>query len=141
MSAAKSFIGCVLFSCLVASCIMLSAAEKKERAQEAQTPTCKSDWTKCKDIEEMADKNSDFRSARWDCERKTTAMAKYGEPKWPKYPFEGYRVYKTDQAAGRIVFAEDDAQFQNGFGAMAHVRIDCEYDLKSKKVTNVDIRQ
>jgi len=38
-------------------------------------------------------------------------------------------------------FLEDDAQFQNGFGAMSHVQVVCDYDFGAGTVVNVKINQ
>jgi len=39
----------------------------------------------------------------------------------------------------KAVAIEPDAQFQNGFGAMAHSRVTCTYDLRAGKVIDVAI--
>ena len=38
-----------------------------------------------------------------------------------------------------LVLVERDAQFQNGFGAMVHSRVECTYDLAGKKVIDIKI--
>jgi hypothetical protein len=42
---------------------------------------------------------------------------------------------------GKAVLLESDAQFQNKFGAWAHVRIECSYDLVQERVTDVSISE
>jgi hypothetical protein len=38
-----------------------------------------------------------------------------------------------------LLIGENNAQFQNAFGAWEHVRVVCEYDLKAEQVISVDI--
>jgi hypothetical protein len=51
------------------------------------------------------------------------------------------RFYNNSSAAksGTVTLIENDAQFQNGFGAMVHSTATCTYDLNTKQVTNVVI--
>jgi len=37
------------------------------------------------------------------------------------------------------ILIDTDAQFQNGFGAMAHSRVDCTFDPRTKRVTDIKV--
>lgn len=83
---------------------------------------------------------SNMSKARYACKIAANKLAKYGDPKWPFYAFGSF--YPTETfAAGIHTLLEDDAQFQNGFGAWAHVQVTCEYDLRQKKVQTVYMTQ
>jgi hypothetical protein len=43
--------------------------------------------------------------------------------------------------SGIAVAIEDDAQFQNMYGAMVHSEVRCTYDLKAKRVIDVVISE
>jgi len=104
-----------------------------------EAPSCKNDdWSKCADNEEMANSNAWYWvSATTACKRAANRVAKYGDPKWPWLPFSHYKSGDSYAKTGIAVLIEPDAQFQNGFGAWAHVKVICTYDLREKKVTNI----
>jgi hypothetical protein len=63
--------------------------------------------------------------------------AKYGDPKWTWLYYFSSKTYLS----GSATLIETDAQFQNEFGEMAHVRVVCDYDLNRKTVLNVSLDQ
>jgi hypothetical protein len=98
--------------------------------------SCKSDWTKCADNREMANNFDGYHKAEYACKRQATDLAKYGTPEWPWFAFGSFYPGPN---TGIVTLIEPDAKFQNGFGAMAHSRVECEYDFRTEKVTNVTI--
>jgi hypothetical protein len=103
---------------------------------------CKADWTQCVDNADMANNNSDYSRAHYDCKDAATKLAKYGTPEWPWLVSFGAFLKGNDYATkGVAVMIENDARFQNGFGAMAHVKVRCEYDLRAKKVIDIIITE
>jgi hypothetical protein len=99
---------------------------------------CKSDWTKCTDNADMANNFGGWSGVQYDCKKQAEELAKYGTPEWPWFAFSSFRP-GSNYSTGTVTVIEPDAKFQNGFGAMVRSRVVCEYDLRSKKVTNVDI--
>jgi len=105
----------------------------------ATETACKSDWTKCGDTRDIANNWSGYDRVRSECKREANKLAKYGDPKWPwAFAFSTFHPDEKTIETGTITAIEKDAQFQNGFGAWGHVEVTCEYDLRQKKVLNVN---
>jgi hypothetical protein len=103
-------------------------------------PSCKTNWTLCIDNSDLENNYLVDSTAPFECKQEAIKRAKYGDPKFPwAYPFSTF--YKGDQypKTGIAILIEKEAQYQNGFGAMAHTRVECTYDLRAKKVLNIDI--
>jgi hypothetical protein len=103
-------------------------------------PTCKSDWTKCADNRDMANNFDGWFHVQYGCKTAATDRAKYGTPEWPSFFFSSFYP-GTNFSTGIVTLIEPDAKFQNGFGAMVHSRVQCEFDLRADKVINVTIGQ
>ena len=99
-------------------------------------PACASDWTKCANVEDMANNFHGWSRAKVDCEWDANKMAKYGTPEWPWIDFGSFY---PGPVTGKATLIEPDAKFQNGFGAMAHTRVVCEYDFRANKVINITL--
>jgi hypothetical protein len=115
---------------------------EKDRAQEQANPTCKSDWTKCKDNSDLANNYRDWTKVKVSCEMEAERQARYGTPKWPEPSWISFGSFLpgTDYVtSGTAVAIEKNAQFQNGFGAMVHSTVICTYDLRADRVTKVAI--
>jgi hypothetical protein len=105
---------------------------------------CKTDWRLCEDNSALANSNSsDYFHARFACKESADGMAKYGTPDWGngwfQFPFTGYHPGDSAAKTGKMILFEDNAKFQNGFGAMAHVRVSCVYNFNTKSVEDVNI--
>jgi hypothetical protein len=101
-------------------------------------PTCKADWKKCVDNADMANNYRSWYKAQADCKIAAEKLARYGDPKWPWFAFGSFLKGDGYAKTGHAVLIEPDAQFQNGFGAMQHVRVNCEYDLTNEKVLSAE---
>lgn len=131
---------------IVVACFGLMVAAGSNQHDGAPTqqtllaPTCAANWRSCTSDEEVANNWYGWSGLRHECERAASAQAKYGEPKWPSYAFGHYR-HPTDGTSfvgeGKAILVEPDAQFQNMFGAMVHVRLWCFYDLANGRVSDV----
>ena len=110
----------------------------------AQQPTytkddCEKDWRKCNDNEDIVNNNTLAGRAKYQCKDSANEQAKFGDPKWGWFPF-GYFHKGTDYLQNGVMSITDkDAQFQNGFGAWAHVIVNCIYDLKTERVISVEM--
>lgn len=118
---------------------VMMARQPSEGTGSPAASTCHSDWTECADNRELANNYNNMSDMRFDCETAAKKQARYGTPKFPAYSFGSFLTEPNFKSSGRITLIETDAQFQNGFGAMAHTRVSCLYDLKSKAVEKVDI--
>ena len=90
----------------------------------------------------MANNYSGWISAQLSCQRAAEKMAKYGTPQWPHSWIPNFNYFHKGSAykeTGRAMLIEDDAQFQNGFGAMVHSTVTCTYNLNAETVTDVNI--
>jgi len=110
-----------------------------DNAAEKAAPTCTSDFTKCVDIRDMANHFKEWRHAAFDCKWEADKRAKYGTPEWSSLYTFG--KFYNGPITGTATLIDDDVKFQNGFGAMAHSEVHCEYDFRAKKVINVSITQ
>jgi len=107
-------------------------------------PICKDDWRSCASDEELANTWGGMTHAQVGCKFAANARAKYGEPKWPSRfdKFGSYmRADKSFVSEGKAILIEKDAQFQNRFGAMVHVRVECSYDLVNNLVSDVSLSE
>jgi len=102
----------------------------EQAAIEAAQKACNDDWRKCADNTMLANSlNPIYGHARAACRIAADAQAKYGTPVWPWIKFSSYRYGIDYITTGNAVLIENDAQFQNGFGAMVHSRVICTYDM------------
>jgi hypothetical protein len=107
-----------------------SEADKKLEA------ACAGDWRKCQDAIQLTFYWNGRAGAKHRCRDAANSMAKYGEPKWP-YPYFDNIFPDENISGGTYTLIENDAQFQNGFGAYAHTQLICKYDLKTSTVEDV----
>jgi hypothetical protein len=107
----------------------------------AEKEACEVDWTKCTSNAQLANNYGGWIDAKVDCKIAAEKKARYGSPTWPWPAFSSFYPGNGYITTGIAELIEPDAQFQNGFGAMVHSRVDCVYDLRSNRVTNVIIDQ
>ena len=105
----------------------------------AQNDSCRSDWIKCADNEQLVNQYSDWSLVEVRCKSAANDQAKYGSPDWPWLAFGSFYKGHNYVTSGIAVAIEPDAQFSNGFGAKVHSRVTCTYDLGAKRVTDVSI--
>lgn len=141
----RSFIGLVVL-CLLAYIIVAASKKEDVKGTSAVTaltsaPTCSSDWRRCADNSDLVHNYSGTTVARFRCQTAAAKLAKYGEPKFPSAwdggSFGTFVTGNDFSSTKNIVFYENDAQFQNMFGAMLHVRLRCVYNLEHEQVTDV----
>jgi hypothetical protein len=103
-------------------------------------PSCKANWTLCTDNADLVNNylESDH-TAQVDCQIQAAQYAKYGDPKFPSFAFDTYHVGNDYVRTGIAALIEPNAQFQNGFGAMVHSEVTCTYDLRAKRVVDINI--
>jgi hypothetical protein len=106
-------------------------------------PTCKTDYTKCKDNTDLHEHNEAVHSLRYDCKTQATKLAKYGDPQWsgPLEFFAHFRTGADEPKTGKAILIDKSARFQNGFGAMVHTAVICKVDLTGEYVVDVHIAQ
>jgi hypothetical protein len=88
-------------------------------------PSCKTDWTRCTDNEDLANNYSSYSRAHVACEHDATSRAKYGDPKFSWLSFGTFYVGDQYPKTGLAILIEKDAQYQNVFGAMVHSEVKC----------------
>jgi hypothetical protein len=114
-------------------------ATKSSNAKPADP--CNSDWSKCADNSQMANNFKEWSRGKVACKYAANEKARYGTPVWPWLAFSSFYPGTNYVTSGIAVLIERDAQFQNGFGAMVHSRVECTYDLRAEKVTDVIISE
>ena len=102
-------------------------------------PTCRTDWHLCSDNSDLVNHYREISKAQVKCKIEAEDRAKFGTPEWPWLYFSSFQPGDSGKMAGKITLIEDDAKFQNGFGAMARSRVICTYDLNALKVVSVSI--
>ena len=135
---AFGIVGFIIFAMVTAG----KTIQENERVREQANPTCKSDWSKCKDNSDLAHNWEGFSRAQVDCQNATNDRAKYDTPKYTSgYPgyFSSFRDDNSANKTGKMLVIDKDVKMQNGFGAWARTKVYCEYDLRDKKVLNISI--
>jgi len=110
---------------------------------EDTSPTCKTDWKLCKDnFDVLLNYQYGMSSPKAYCYDAAMRSAKFGDPKLPRKfaAFDKLALEQPEQL-GMVRLLEDDAQFQNGFGAYAHVQVVCDYDFATHGVANIKVNQ
>jgi hypothetical protein len=104
----------------------------KIEEHEKVHPTCVSDYTKCTNNEDVVKnykpKNGTYMSVK--CRQAAEEVAKYGTPEFSP---DTYRVGRSYIDSGTAVLIDNNARFQNGFGASVHVIATCFYDMKQDR--------
>jgi hypothetical protein len=115
------------------------AAQAKARdVAENQQNSCQNDWTKCNDNTEIVDRYNRTAHMQNMCKKASEAQANY-DTEWPWVFFQAAIPGTTGPIYGEIEMIERGAKFQNGFGALQKVRILCQYDLRSERVTKLEV--
>lgn len=115
------------------------ARKEKEAEAERALVACRKDYTQCRTQEELYN-NFDLIPARVACKSEAKGRANYGDPDFPGSSFvDGYFPSQNTAKTGVITLVENEARFQNAFGAMRRVSIKCTYDLKAEKLLYLNI--
>lgn len=141
--------GVVMLVLVVAFVIAANRQDKREKeeaqaAAVAQAERAKQDAVKAKEEEAAcrpnlrcwAEKNRV--DAEVACERQVERLAKYRSEwtdSWPESKFPVYRW--KDRERGVITYIGDKIRFQNGFGAWATMKYECDFDTAIEKVLAV----
>jgi len=128
--------GWLLFGAIIIFILANVDSKEKTPAEKA----CADDWKKCSDNSQLVNNYNNFYHIRYQCRQSAINMAKYGTPEFPSYVFFGSFHKGSDYIeTGIVSIYESDAKFQNGFGAMVHSNVTCQYDLNKNEVISVDI--
>jgi len=132
-------LGSLLIAAILCGIIAVGRNDTSSWDGPSKTPLsgCQADWRSCTTNLEVMNTWNGWSHVRGECKDAATAKAKYGDPKWPWFAFTSYLDSISFVKEGRALLVERDAQFQNGFGAMAHVQVLCSYDLAGEKVIDV----
>ncbi|QAU44200.1 hypothetical protein [Bradyrhizobium guangzhouense] len=112
-----------------------------EVAATVVTPSgsCKTDWRRCSSNAELVNSFDDIGYGSVSCLYAAKKLAKYGTPSFPFLSFSDFRSDSDFVRTGVATLVEPNAEFQNGFGAMAHTIVTCKYDLASHRVVDLSI--
>lgn len=119
--------------------VIVNHTDQPGSTTTVQDDPCHSDWTKCADNGQLVNHYSDWTHVQVECKHAANDRAKYGNPDWPWIPFGSFHEGNNYVTSGVAIAIEPDAQFSNGFGAKVHSRVICSYDLRAKRVTDVNI--
>jgi len=112
----------------------------KSEDTEKANPTCLSDYTKCRDNEELVDRHRITKpGVCFDgcmlvtlCRRATDDASPYGDPELPWLgKFGRYRLGRSFIETGLAELVETDARVPNVFGTKVKKIIRCSVDLRS----------
>jgi hypothetical protein len=129
--------GCLAALIIFAVLVVIVAMNGSSNKPAVATPSCSNDWTKCADNSDLVNNYSGWATVQVECKMQAESQARYGTPTWPWIAFGSFLQGNDYVTTGKATAIERDAQFQNGFGAMVHSKVICEYDLHSQKVTSV----
>lgn len=101
--------------------------------------TCNTDWHQCSDNSDLMNHFADITRGMVTCRYAAERLAKYGSRTFPFFSFAKFRSSNDYVSTGIGVLIENDAQFQNGFGAMEHASLRCKYDLNTQHVVDVSV--
>lgn len=99
---------------------------------------CKRSWQACEDNGDYVDIHGGTSKEVW-CEDEAEKRAR-GKVEWPSFSFGSYLTGDSIHEDGTITIIENDALFQNGFGAMMRMRVECTVDVRSKEIVGLDIK-
>jgi hypothetical protein len=97
---------------------------------DPQIAACKTEWSKCADNAQLVNDSGKWSEVKVGCKMEANRLANYDEPKWPWIYFGTFLKGDDYVKTGVVVAIEDEAKFQNGFGAWKRVEVRCKYDLK-----------
>jgi hypothetical protein len=131
-------IGPIVAIIAFASSPPLTPAQQQE---EVAAEACRTDWKKCKDNGAIIHASAGIH-ARTECKFAADKLAKYGTPEWPGFPAYSFNTFNSGKSAlitGHMLLVENDAKFKNIFGAMAHVKVTCEYNFNDETaIVNIE---
>jgi hypothetical protein len=112
------------------------ARAEEDKRIEAANKACASnydDWKTCGDNAGVM-KTKAYGEIAVACRNAADARARFGTPVWPSWgPFQGGPIFGDSALkTGIITVREDDATFQNQYGAMAHVVVLCSYNFNNQ---------
>jgi hypothetical protein len=110
-----------------------------EPAPLSSGETCNTDYRKCSSNSDLMNHFADITRGMVSCQVAAKKLAKYGSPIFPFFSFSHFRPGADYVRSGIAILIEDDAQFQNGFGAMEHTSVSCRYDLNTQRVVDVSL--
>ncbi|WP_395495816.1 hypothetical protein [Acetobacter sp. KSO5] len=105
--------------------------------------TCSEDWKACKDNADLMNNYSKAIDARVTCQMEAEQGAKFGTPVFPSVwsggSFHSFLNGSDYPKKGYAILIENNAQFQNQYGAMVHSTVFCKYNFKSGKVDEIHV--
>jgi hypothetical protein len=134
----KKGVGClVALGIIVAMGIVGSLIPNQPQGSGPHGEGCRTDWNKCADNADLANNYEGWERVHTECKDAATRQARFGTPKWPWLAFSSFYPGNGYVQSGIGTAIENDAQFSNGFGAMVHSKVTCDYDLRARHVLNV----
>lgn len=126
-----------------ASAIYSSGPPEKRDSSSAVGGVCAQDWHACRDNTDFVNNYTKIYEAQAACKLSAEEGARFGTPQWPGFWSGGaFGSFKTGDDApktGIVTLIENNAQFQNGYGAMVHSTVVCQYDYNKKKTQNIEV--
>ncbi len=129
--------GCLVFVIGIMALGILGEAQDVK--PPGQSNGCEDKWKSCRDNEDMANHFKDWSRITVACKMAAESSARYGTPEFPWLPFGSFRKGRDYVDTGIVQVYEEEARFQNGFGAMVHSSVTCTYDLNADKVLDIQI--
>lgn len=99
---------------------------------------CETDWQACTSKQDLLNNYANMSYISTVCANESEKLAKY-QAKFPTFSFHAVSKHGT-MANGKLWFIEDDAKFQNGFGAWKRKKVACHYNLRRDEVITVGTR-
>ncbi|ADH91576.1 hypothetical protein Snov_4311 [Ancylobacter novellus DSM 506] len=122
--------------------VLVGAGWKHDARPVAAPPhgsdeACRKDYKSCASQEQLVDIYEGMTQAQTSCKRAARKLARFGDADIPFFAFGTYFPYEGSAKSGKISLIEEDARFQNVYGAMQRVKLKCYYDLETREVVEV----
>jgi hypothetical protein len=130
-----------ILALLVIAGKLLPSDDKKATspANDEKASNCTSDWTKCTNNADLINHYSKMYEATSACKRALEQSVKFGDPEWTWGAFGSFRIGDDYPKTGLVKIIDTDVKIPNGFGAKAHSKVECWYDLNKKSATIMSI--
>jgi hypothetical protein len=126
----------VILAIMIFGAINQTQTPKQAEVVEA---TCKNDFRKCLDNEDMVNNYSRVYEAKAACKTQLSDSVKFGEPEWSWGSFGSFFVGDDYPKTGVVRLIDDRVKIQNAFGAQQNSRVVCSYNFNEKKAVIVSI--
>ncbi|WP_411705660.1 hypothetical protein [Edaphovirga cremea] len=118
-----------------------SAVATPTKTPKSPEPSKTSESSRCPESDGECIFNANLPEASYPCKRQIERLSKY-DYEWNDGIFGlAFTHFRNIPDKGLMVFTGDKVKFTNGFNAKVNMIYSCTYDLKSKSVVDVTVKE